>query len=112
MKSSQRVALEMSEKREKLNGLLGVEELSDDQRTEMGTLTERLQQLEVEARAAILAEGETTVTKTVTDGESDELRSLIGRANIGAIFEATLEHRATDPARRPKYKPTSRSPRT
>ena len=55
-------------------------------------------QLEIEARAAILAEGETTVTKTVTDGEGDELRSLIGRANIGAIFEATLEHRATSGA--------------
>ena len=99
MKPSQRVALEMSEKREKLNGLLGVEELSDDQRTEMGTLTERLQQLEIEARAAILAEGETTVTKTtVADGESDELRSLIGRANVGSIFEAALEHRGTDGA--------------
>ena len=89
----------MSEKREKLNGLLGVDELSDEQRTEMGTLTSRLQELETEARAAILAEGETTVTKTtVADGEGDELRSLIGRANIGAIFEATLEHRATSGA--------------
>ena len=97
MKASQRVALEMSEKREKLNALLGVDELTEDQRTELGTLTERMQELEVEARAAILAEGETTVTKTtVTDGESDELRSLIGRANIGAIFEAALEHRATE----------------
>ena len=87
------------ERREKLNGLLAVDELSDEQRTEMGTLTSRLQELEIEARAAILAEGETTVTKTtVTDGEGDELRSLIGRANIGAIFEATLEHRATSGA--------------
>ena len=96
MKASQRVALEMSEKREKLNALLAVDELTEDQRDDLGKLTSRLQELEVEARAAILAEGETTVTKTtVADGESDELRSLIGRANIGAIFEATLEHRAT-----------------
>ena len=99
MKASQKIALEMSEKREKLNGLLGVDELSDEQRTEMGTLTSRLQELETEARAAILAEGETTVTKTTAaDGEGDELRSLIGRANIGSIFEATLEHRATSGA--------------
>ena len=96
MKASQRVALEMSEKREKLNALLAVDELTEDQRDDLGKLTTRLQELEVEARAAILAEGETTVTQTtVTDGESDELRSLIGRANIGAIFDATLEHRAT-----------------
>ena len=99
MKASQRVALEMSEKREKLNALLAVDELTEDQRDDLGKLTSRLQELEVEARAAILAEGETTVTKTtVADGESDELRSLIGRANIGNIFEATLEHRATDGA--------------
>ena len=51
MKASQRVALEMSEKREKLNGLLGVDEMSDEQRAEMGSLTERMQQLEVEAQS-------------------------------------------------------------
>ena len=97
MKASQRVALEMSEKREALNALLAVDELTEDQRSDLGKLTSRLQELETEARAVIMAEGETTVTKTtVTDGEGDELRSLIGRANIGNIFEAALEHRATD----------------
>ena len=96
MKASQKVALEMSEKREKLNALLGVEELSDEQRAEMGVLSTRMQQLEVEARAAILAEDETTVTRTdVVDGEDRELRSLIDRANVGNIFEAALEHRTT-----------------
>ena len=97
MKASQRIALEMSTKREALNALLAVDELSDEQRAELGTLTTRMRHLEVEARAAILAEGETTVTQTtVTDGENDELRSMIARANVGTIFEAALEHRATD----------------
>ena len=97
MKASQKIALEMSTKRESLNALLGADELSDEQRAEMGVLTTRMQQLEVEARAAILAEDETTVTRTdVADGEARELRSLIGRANVGNIFEAALEHRATD----------------
>ena len=96
MKASQRIALEMSTKREALNALLSADELSDEQRAEMGVLTTRMQQLEVEARAAILAEDETTVTRTdVVDGEDRELRSLIGRANVGNIFEAALEHRAT-----------------
>ena len=45
MKASQRVALEMSTKREALNALLAVEEMSDEQRTEMGGLTSRLQEL-------------------------------------------------------------------
>ena len=97
MKASQRIALQMSERREKLNALLGEDELSDEQRAEMGDLTERLQQLETEARAAIVAEGEPAATRTVIDdGEGRELRSLIDRANVGAIFECALEHRNTD----------------
>ena len=92
MKASQIIALEMSEKREKLNALLSVDEMSDEQRSEMSTLTTRMQELEVEARAAILAEDEITIThSTVADGEDRELRSLIDRANVGVIFEATLE---------------------
>ena len=84
MKASQRVALEMSSKREALNALLSMDEMSDEQRTEMGGLTTRLQELETEARAAIMAEGEPTVTHTVVaDGEDRELRSLIDRANVG-----------------------------
>ena len=97
MKPSQKIALEMSTKREALNVLLAVESLSDEQRTDMGGLTSRLQELEAEARAAIMAEGEPTVIHTtVADGEDRELRSLIDRANVGNIFEATLEHRATE----------------
>ena len=73
-----------------------MDELSDDQRADMATFSTRMQQLEVEARAAIMAEDVPTITTTtVPDGEDRELRSLIDRANIGAIFEAALEHRQT-----------------
>ena len=96
MKASQRVALEMSAKREALNALLVVDEMSDEQRTEMSTLTTRLQELETEARAAIMAEDVPVITTTtVPDGEDRELRGLIDRANVGNVFEAALEHRAT-----------------
>ena len=99
MKASQKIALEMSEKREKINALLGKNELSEDERTEMGTLTTRMQELELEARAAIVAEDEPVVTKTVVaDGEDRELRALIDRADIGNIFESVLEHRNSDGA--------------
>ena len=58
-----------------------------------------MQHLEIEARAAIMAEDEITVTRSdVVDGEARELRSLIDRASVGMIFEAALEHRATDGA--------------
>ena len=52
------------------------------------SLTTRMQQLEVEARAAILAEDvhHDHDALTVVDGENRELRSLIGRANVGNIF--------------------------
>ena len=84
MKASQKIALEMSIKREKLNALLGEDELDDAQRGEMGALTTRMQELEVEARAAIMAEGKPTITTTtVMDDEGRELRSLIDRANVG-----------------------------
>ena len=97
MKPSQKIALEMSTKREALNALLAVDDLTEDQRAELGTLTTRMQHLEIEARAAIMAEDEITVTHSdVADGEARELRSLIDRANVGCIFEAALEHRATD----------------
>ena len=88
----------MSIKREKLNALLGEDELDDAQRGEMGALTTRMQELEVEARGAIMAEGEPTITTTtVMDDEGRELRSL--RANVGAIFEAVIEHRSTGGAK-------------
>ena len=96
MKPSQKIALEMSTKREALNALLAVDDMSDEQRNEMGSLTTRMQELETEARAAIMAEDVPVITTTtVTDGENRELRSLIDRANVGNIFESTLEHRAT-----------------
>ena len=96
MKASQKIALEMSTKREALNALLAVDDMSDEQRAEMGVLTTRMQALETEARAAILAEDVPVITHTtVADGEDRELRSLIDRANVGTIFEAALEHRAT-----------------
>ena len=87
----------MSTKRQALNVLLAVDEMSDEQRNEMGGLTSRLQELETEARAAIMAEDVPVITHTVVaDGEDRELRSLIDRANVGEIFECALEHRQTD----------------
>ena len=62
MKASQRIALKMSETREQLNALLAMDELTDDQRADMATFSTRMQQLEIEARAAILAEDVPTIT--------------------------------------------------
>ena len=56
MLSSQRLQLEQSERPQKINDLLGQDDLSDDQRNELDSLIKRRQQIEVELRAAIVAE--------------------------------------------------------
>ena len=113
MKASQRVALEMSTKREALNALLGLDEMSDEQRTEMGGLTTRLQELETEARAAIMAEDVPVVTTTTRPGRRKtascgpwltaptSATSLKLRLSIGPPL-----------APRPNCKPTITLPRT
>lgn len=94
MTPKQNLLLEQSEKRQKINELLGKDDLSDEQRSELDTLTKRMQQVEVELRAAIVAEGEQE--QEVFDPENRELRQLIDCADLGDIFAATLEHRSTD----------------
>ena len=92
----QRLQLRQSETRQSLNVLLALDELDDEQRASMGELTSTMQNLEVETRAAIVAEADPTVTATEDDSAAREMRALISGASIGAIFEATLEHRTTD----------------
>lgn len=92
MTKKAKLAIEMSEKRQALNELLGLDELSTEQRAEMSALTARLQELEPELRAAIVAE-ESHETRTEGTGEAAELRALADRCNMGAIFAAVLEHR-------------------
>ena len=92
----QRLQLRTSETRQSLNVLLALDELNDEQRAEMATLTTSMQNLEVETRGAIVAEGDPTVTASDDDSAAREMRSLIADASIGAIFGATLEHRSTD----------------
>ena len=59
MTKVQTLTLEMSEKRQRLNELLDKDgaTLATEERAEMGALTGRLQELEPELRASIVAEG-------------------------------------------------------
>ena len=96
MTIKQRLELEQSELRQRINELLSVEELTDEQRTEMATLTTRAQEIEVEIRAAIVAGDEVVIPPAGESPEDRELRRLIGSASAGSIFSATLEHRNTE----------------
>ena len=95
MRKRDKLALEMSEKREKVNSLLANENLTDEHRSELDTLTKRLQECEVELRAAIIAEPDPTETRHTESPEGVELRALARDADMGAIFGAVIEHRAT-----------------
>ena len=78
MTNRQRLELEQSEKRQKINEFLGKETLSDTERTELDTLCQRMQKLEPELRAAIVAEPE----KPATDPQFTELANRVEFRNF------------------------------
>ena len=101
MTNLQKIQLAMSEKRQRLNELLGiVETRSEEQQSELETLTGEIQKLEPELRAAIAAEPDPVVETRVgdLDSEARERRDLCRRANAGEIVTAVMEKRACDGA--------------
>ena len=86
MTPRQKLQIEQSEKRQKINELLGLDELSDEQRGELDTFTKRMQQIEVELRAAIAAEGEAEAEARGLfgpgDGEAAETRRLLDSVTL------------------------------
>ena len=85
MTKKTKLALEMSEGREKLNTLLALDEMTTEQRGEMVKLSTRQQECEVELRAVLLAEPEPTRTEG-DSAEQRELTRLVERADLGAMF--------------------------
>ena len=92
MTRSQKLTVRLSEIRQKLNGLLGVEDRSDEQNAELETLTGEAQKLEPELRAAIVAEGDPTETRTATteDAEDRERRELRGKVALADYIGAAV----------------------
>ena len=82
----QKLQIEASEKRQRINELLGKDEKTEQDHSELSDLTKRMQTLEIETRAAIVAEGEEEQRKLGEtqdgDGESTELRSLFSRVSL------------------------------
>ena len=94
MTKAQTITIRLSECRQKINDLLGVEDRSADQQSELETLTGEIQKLEPELRAAIAAEPdpEARVTDTL-DPETREKRELRGKATLGGFLLAALQGR-------------------
>ena len=99
MKKRLKLLLEQSEKRERINTLLAKDELSEEERADMAALTKRMQDIEPELRAAMVAEGEEeTRAADPADMESVELRSLLRRSTLGAFFDSALDRAPVDGA--------------
>ena len=107
MRKTVKLQIEMSEKREKINAFLGKEELTDDERAELDVLTKRAQEIEIELRAALVADGEAEDrARAAFDGtpatpatpEARELERITAAASVVDIVAATVAHRATEGA--------------
>ena len=85
MTATQRLQLEQSAKRQKINELLAIEPdaLTSEQRAELDDLAKRMQEIEPELRAAIVAQGDDEARALAAhgadgaDGESAERRRLL-----------------------------------
>jgi len=91
----QRLQLRASEVRQKLNDLAGVEDLTDEQRQEVETLSAEYADLETRQRAAIIgadAEPERE-TRQEPDAETRELRQLQGQVQLANYVTAAMELR-------------------
>ena len=95
MTNAQKLAVRLSEVRERLNQLSGKDELTDQEQTEMRTLSGEYPALEARHRAALIAEsaeeaaaGEDT---DPGDGEDRERRELRSRSRLSRYVGAALD---------------------
>lgn len=104
MTQAQKLALRLSEIRQKLNELSGVEEPTEEQRSEMARLSAEYPTIEERHRAAIIAESEAAEERAGgaegdrETGEGAELRRLQRTARLGRYLAAAAGGVAVDGA--------------
>ena len=93
MTKKQKLEMEQSEKRQALNVLLSKDELSDTDRKELEGLTTRSQQIEVEMRAAIIAEPEPQLeTREMVHGMDAEQRERLQLRSQASLTNYLTRH--------------------
>ena len=92
MLASQRLLVEQSELRERVNAALGKDALTDEERAKLASDTKRLQELETELRAALVVEGaeEQRAADDAPDAEMRERLELRRRASVTNYLTAAL----------------------
>ena len=105
MTKSQKWTVRSSELREKLNGLAGLDTLTDEQRAEVDTLTTEYRDVECRLRAALVAEAAETAAQGAQDGaagapdgETRERTELRSRARVGRFLAPMMSGRLVDGA--------------
>ena len=98
MTTVQTIQIRLSECRQRLNELIGIETRSPEEQAEMETLTAEVSKREPELRAALAAEDDPQEVVTTADAETRELAQLTKTASVGDILLATFEKRQTEGA--------------
>ena len=101
MTTTQKIALRISEVRQRLNEISGFEgdALTPEIRAESEKLTNEYGGLETRHRAAIIADGETE-TRAANDGEGREIRQLVEKASLGVYLSGAAREVDADGAER------------
>ena len=97
MTRTQKIQVRQSELRKEVAELLDVEKekRAEDHAAKLSAATTELRSLETDLQAAILTE-EPEEKPEEKDPETREMETLAERCDVGAIFAAALEHRATE----------------
>ena len=96
MTLTQKLTIKSSAARQRLNELSAIEARSEEQNTELETVTAEFQKIEPELRAAIALEGaETATVETTVKPEDRELREILGKASVGSIVSHALRNKST-----------------
>ena len=100
MTNSQRLAVRLSEIRQRLNEIAGLDDFTDEVRQESDKLQTEFRDKETQYRAAIVGEGETErrALENAPDAEMRERLELRGRASLGRYLAAALRGRQPDGA--------------
>ena len=106
MTNAQRLAIRLSEIRQRLNEIAGLESeaVTDEVRAEGDKLTGEFATAETQFRAATIAEGEEARAAAddfnagAGDGEAAEVRALRGRVRIGEYVSAAVDQRMAEGA--------------
>lgn len=99
MTALQKIALRQSEIRTRLHEIGEIEEMNDELRGEISTLTGEMKDLEHRSTALIAAGDSLDAPEDPpAGGTDDKLKGLIERADAGEIMAAALEHRSTTDA--------------